>query len=569
MVLVNLIGAVALLLWGMRMVRTGVGRAYGGDLRHLIGKSVGNRFSALLVGIGVTAFLQSSTATAMMVASFAGRGLMATAPALVVMLGADVGTSVVAQVLSFDVSWLSPIFIAGGLIAHNSTEANRPRQLGRAAIGLGIMLLALKLIVMGSEPIRDSVVIKEMFEAIAGEKILAVLIAAMLTYLAHSSLAIVLLIMGLATSGVVTVPFAFALVIGANLGGMLPPIMASLAQGPEARRVPVGNAIFKFAGCVVLLPLVDVLARISPNIATDPVRQIANFHLFFNMAVAGAFLFLTGPVARLTTRLLPASAPTDDPGRPRHLDRDNIVNPQVALACAARETLRMGDIVEQMLRQSMKVIQSDDPKLASEVAKLDDAVDRLHEQIKLYVAETSREMMDKDESLRASEILTFTTNLEHIGDIVENLMEMSAKKIKNKMRFSDDGLADITRIHESVVANLKLALGIFMSGDVKLARQLLAEKKRVAALERAGAESHMDRLRQGRPESIETSALHMDYLRDLKRIHSHIVAVAYPVLERAGELDSARRAAERAQARADEQRREDRAEPGKGVPSVS
>ena len=229
----------------------------------------------------------------------------------------------------------------------------------------------------------------------------------------------------------------------------------------------------------------------------------------------------------------------------------------------------MGDIVERMLHQSMAVVRTDDPKLATEVAKLDDAVDRLHEQIKLYVAETSREMMDKDESLRASEILTFTTNLEHIGDIVENLMEMSAKKIKNKMRFSDDGLVEITAIHEAVVENLKLALGIFMSGDVKLARQLLAEKKRVVAMERAGAESHMERLRQGRPESIETSALHMDYLRDLKRIHSHIVAVAYPVLERAGELDGVRKAAERAKANEESRRHETGTVPSKSAPSTS
>ena len=553
----------------MRMVRTGISRAFGSDLRHIIAKSVSNRISAMLVGIGVTACLQSSTATAMMVASFAGRGLMATAPALAVMLGADIGTSLVAQVLSFDVSWLSPVFIAGGLIVHNWTEANRPKQLGRAAIGLGLVLLALKLIVTGSLPVRESVVLQEVLGALAGEKVLAVLIAALLTYLAHSSLAIVLLIIALATGGVVTVPFAFALVLGANLGGMLPPITANLAQGPEARRVPVGNAIFKIVGCIAILPLVDQIAKFSPEIAADPARQVANFHLFFNLAVAAFFIFLTEPVAKLTTHLLPATATSDDPGRPRHLDRDNIVNPQVALACAARETLRMGDIVEQMLIKSISVIRTDDPKLATEVAKLDDAVDRLHEQIKLYVAETSREIMDKDESLRASEILTFTTNLEHIGDIVENLMEMSAKKIKNKMRFSDDGLVEITAIHEAVVENLKLALGIFMSGDVKLARQLLAEKKRVVAMERAGAESHMDRLRQGRPESIETSALHMDYLRDLKRIHSHIVAVAYPVLERAGELDSVRKAAERAKANEESRRHETSPVPTKSAPSTS
>lgn len=533
----------ALLLWGLRMVRTGVSRAFGTDLRHLISRGVANRFSALLVGIGVTGILQSSTATALMVASFASRGLVATAPALAVMLGADIGTTLVAQVLAFDVAWLSPIFIAVGLFAHNASEATRIRQIGRAAIGIGLMLLALYLIVSASEPLRGSALLQNVFGSLVGEQVIAVLIAALLTWLAHSSLAVVLLVMSLAAAGVVPLPFAFALVLGANLGGIVPPIMATLGQEPEARRVPLGNALFKIVGCLAVLPLIDALAPTIAYLGADPARQVVNFHTAFNLAVAAVFLFATEPVAALSKRLLPSQVKAEDPGRPKHLDRDNIQNPQVALACAARETLRMGDIVETMLRKSITVIRTDEPRLADEVIAMDDAVDRLHEQIKLYVAEASREPMDQEESLRASEILTFTTNLEHIGDIVENLMQMAAKKIKAKMRFSEDGLEEITAIHEKVVENLKLALGVFMSGDVKLARQLLAEKKKVIALERAGAESHMARLRQGRPESIETSALHMDFLRDLKRIHSHIVAVAYPVLDRAGELDRLKREA--------------------------
>jgi phosphate:Na+ symporter len=539
--LINIVGAVALLLWGLRMVRTGVSRAFGTDLRHLISRGVANRFSALLVGIGVTGILQSSTATALMVASFASRGLVATAPALAVMLGADIGTTLVAQVLAFDVAWLSPIFIAVGLFAHNASEATRIRQIGRATIGIGLMLLALYLIVSASEPLRDSALLQRVFGSLVGEQVIAVLIAALLTWLAHSSLAVVLLVMSLAAAGVVPLPFAFALVLGANLGGIVPPIMATLGQEPEARRVPLGNALFKIVGCLAVLPLIDALAPTIAYLGADPARQVVNFHTAFNLAVATVFLFATEPIANLSRRLLPSQAKADDPGRPKHLDRDNIQNPQVALACAARETLRMGDIVETMLRKSITVIRTDEPRLADEVITMDDAVDRLHEQIKLYVAEASREPMDQEESLRASEILTFTTNLEHIGDIVENLMQMAAKKIKNKMRFSEDGLEEITAIHEKVVENLKLALGVFMSSDVKLARQLLAEKKKVIALERAGAESHMARLRQGRPESIETSALHMDFLRDLKRIHSHIVAVAYPVLDRAGELERLKR----------------------------
>src|SRR5262249_43210659 len=243
----------------------------------------------------------------------------------------------------------------------------------------------------------------------------------------------------------------------------------------------------------------------------------------------------TGPAARLAEHLLPKGIDADEPGRPRYLDRSTMETPSVALTCAARETLHMGDIIEAMLRKSITALRTDDRKLVAEVERMDNAVDRLHEAIKLYVTELTREALDEAEGRRATEVTSFTTNLEHIGDIVDkNLMELAQKKIKSQIRFSADGEAELVRFHGRVVESLKLALGVFMSGDVKIARQLLDEKVQVRDAERTAAENHFARLREGRPESIASSALHLDVLRDLKRIHSHICAVAYPVLESAG-----------------------------------
>jgi phosphate:Na+ symporter len=535
--LINLIGSVALLLWGMRMVRTGISRALGSSLRHAIGRSVSNRFKAFVMGIGVTSILQSSTATGLIIASFSGRGLMDTAPALAVMLGADVGTTLVAQVLSFDISWLAPMLILLGVVMHFTAKKTLHKQLGRTGIGLGIMLLALGLIVQSSTPMRESAVLQNVFSALGDERMMAVLLAALLTWMAHSSLAVVLMVMSLAAGSVVPLSLAFVLVIGANLGGSLPPVMATWAKEPEARRVPLANAFFKAMGCLILLPLVDVVGPYMAMIEGDAARQIVNFHTFFNLFIATVFIFTTDIVANFINRALPPAPQSEDPGTPRYLDRAYIDDPAIALASAARETVRMGDIVEGMLRDSIKALQNDDQALARTVIKMDNAVDKLHESIKLYVTEASRERLDDEDSRRATNILTFTTDLEHIGDIVENLMEITTKKIKKKMQFSPDGFTEIVNIHQKVADNLKLALGAFISDDTKLAHQLLEEKGIVKAMERAGAENHMERLRQGRPESIETSALHMDILRDLKRIHSHIVAIAYPVLENAGELD--------------------------------
>ncbi len=536
-ILIELLGAVALLLWGMRMVRTGVQRAFGADLRHLLRVSLSNRFAALLAGIGVTGVLQSSTATAFVVASFAGRGLVETAPALAVMLGADVGTTLVAQVLSLDLQWLAPVMILAGVVVYLAVEASPYRELGRVALGLGLMLLALRLLLAASAPIRDAAIVQLLFASLTDEPLIAVLVAALLTWLAHSSLAVVLLTMSLAGAGVLTLPGACTLVLGANLGGAIPAVTATLAAAPAARRVAVGNFLFKLIGCVAFLPLVELAVPPLAQLNPDPARVVVNFHTGFNLALAATFILLTGPMARLLARMLPDRPVELDPSRPRHLDRTTLDTPSLALAHAAREALRMGDLIETMLRDSFEVLRRGDPEKLRGLAAMDDRVDKLHEAIKLFVTDVSREPLSPHESRHAAEILSFTTNLEHIGDIVDkSLLELAEKKIRRQLRFSHEGWSEIEALHGRVLTNLQMALGVFMSRDVGIARKLIDEKVAVREAERQAAENHLARLRAGRRESIDSSALHLDVLRDLKRIHSHICAVAFPILDEAGQL---------------------------------
>jgi phosphate:Na+ symporter len=520
------------------MVRTGVARAFGANLRLVVARGTKSRLLAFAAGLGVTAVLQSSTATALIAGTFASRGLMALPAALAVMLGADVGTTIVAQLLSLKVAWVGSLLLLGGVILFSTSRVTRWRDAGRVAVGLGLMLLALRLVLAASAPLRDALAAHELLGGLAGDTVLAIIVAALLTWLAHSSLAVVLLIMSLAANGVVPPAAACMLVLGANLGGAIPAAIASLSEGPEARRVTLGNAAFRLLGVVAAAPFVAAVAPWLGLLETDAARQVVDFHLLFNLALAAVFLPLTDVAAALLARLVPASPNSvDEPGKPRYLDRSSMDTPSVALTCAARETLHMGDIVETMLRQSMVALVTDDRKLVAEIERMDNAVDRLHEAIKLYVTALTRESLSEAEGRRATDIITFTTNLEHIGDIIDkNLMELAGKKIKNKRRFSEDGARELTALHQRVLDNLKLALGVFISGDVRIARQLLDEKVAVRDAERTTAENHLARLRDGRIESIDSSSLHLDVVRDLKRIHSHICAVAYPVLDAAGEL---------------------------------
>jgi phosphate:Na+ symporter len=541
LVLINMIGAVALLLWAMRMVRTGMTRAFGSSLRRFLGRYLTNRFGALLAGLGVTTLLQSSTATGLMTASFAGRGFLVTAPALAVMLGADIGTTLIAQLFSLKITWLSPILIIIGLVAFQSGNRKRTRDFGRLSVGLGLMLLALQMLVADTQPIRESPVMLQLVESLGGAPLVAIVVAAVITWLAHSSLAMVLLICSLTGIGAIPIALVFPLVLGANLGGTIPAITATLGSAPAARRVALGNAFFRLVGCLALLPLLRWVPDFIAMIESDPVRQVVNFHTAFNLGLAVVFIGFVGPVSALLERLLPDGPAPADEGQARYLDKGALAEPAVALANARRETLRIADVLDEMLAKSMEALRRDDREYLAVVSNTDDIVDRLFEQTKLYLTEVSRHELGEEESRQCSDIMAFATNLEHIGDIIDkNLVELAAKKIKYRLHFSEEGLREIEAMHRRVHDNLKLATSVFVSGDRKLARKLLLEKEHFRSLERNAAESHHERLKVGKRESIETSSLHLDILRDLKRINSHLTSVAYPILEQAGELRASR-----------------------------
>lgn len=539
--LLNLFGAAALLLWGLRMVRTGVLRAYGAQLRQYLSRATGNRFTAFLSGLGITCLLQSSSATALLSSSFASRKLVTTAGALAVMLGADLGTSLVAQAYSFKVGWISPLLILVGWVMFNKFEDSKVRDTGRAVVGLGIALLGLHLITNAAEPVRDAPLLPQILQLMSDAPVFGVLVGAALTVLSTSSLAVVLLVVSFMAKALVPIDLGLALILGANLGSAVMPLLATSGEPPEARRVPLGNLLFRVIGVFLAVPLIGVVQPYLAMLEADPARQALNYHVAFNLALAVLFIGLTGPISRLTARLLPDQSGIDDPGKPRYLSQGPVDQPTIALANAGREALRMGDLVGQMLRQSLAVFRSDDRRLIKQVSDLDTQIDRLNEAIKLYLTGVSRELMDPADQKKVVDLITLITNLEHIGDIVDkNLMELAAKKVKYQLKFSPEGSQELDQLHERLTHNLELAMNVFMSSDIKLARQLFEEKQLFREMERSAAENHLSRLRSGRIESIQTSSLHLDILRDLKRINSHLAIIGQPILEAAGELSPTR-----------------------------
>jgi phosphate:Na+ symporter len=537
MVLLDLMGGVALLLWGLHMVHSGILRAFGPDLRTLLAKTLNNRFSALAAGIGLTAILQSSTATALITSSFAAEGLVGLVPALAIMLGANVGTTLIVQVLSFNVAAVAPVLFILGLVAFRKGPRSRLKDLGRVSIGLGLMLLSLHTLLDTLAPAEQAPGLRVFMAAITGDVTLCIVFSAAITWLVHSSVASVLLIMSLAFAHFISAEAAFALVLGANLGSAINPVFEGARRdNPASYRLPVGNLVNRVIGVLLVMPFLPWLSAYAQTIEPDLAKLTAGFHMAFNIGTAMLFIGPLDSAARLLKRLFPARAPDNDPARPRYLEEAALDTPSLALADAARETLRMGDIVEQMLRNVMTAVMTNDRALVDQVSRMDNVVDKLDEAVKLYITKLTRGSLDEREGHRAMEIISFAINLEHIGDIIDkNLSELATKKIKRRFQFSPEGAEELSLFHRQIMESLRIAFGVFMSGDVFQARALLAQKTSLRNAELAATERHLDRLREGRPETLETTSLHLDVLRDLKRIHSHICSVAYPVLDAAGE----------------------------------
>jgi phosphate:Na+ symporter len=537
-VLLDLMGGIALLLWGLHMVHSGILRAFGPDLRRLLAGALRNRFAAFAAGIGLTALLQSSTATALITSSFTAEGLVSLVPALAIMLGANVGTTLIVQVLSFNVAAVAPILFIIGLVAFRGGARSRVKDIGRVSIGLGLMLLALHILLDTLAPAENAPGVRVFMNAITGDPVLCIVIGAVVTWAVHSSVATVLLIMSLAYAHFVTPYAALALVLGANIGSAINPVFEGAHRdNPASYRLPVGNLLNRLVGVLLVAPLLRPITETLQAWQPDLAKATAEFHIAFNVATAIIFIGLLDPMARALKKLLPNRVQETDPSRPRYLDESALETPSLALADAARETLHMGDLVEVMLRKVMAAVMTNDRALVDQVSRMDNAVDGLDEAIKLYLTKLTRGSLDEREGQRAMEIISFAINLEHIGDIIDkNLSELATKKIKRRFQFSPEGAEELSAFHKRTMDSLRMAFGVFMSGDVGDARKLLAEKASLRNAELAATERHLDRLRERRPETIETTSLHLDVLRDLRRIHSHICSVAYPVLDAAGEL---------------------------------
>ncbi len=544
--LLDLAGSIALLLWGAHMVQTGVQRAFGPQLKTLLGGALKSRFLAFFAGLGVTALLQSSTATGLMTAGFAASGMVDLVPALAVMLGANVGTTLIVQVMSFNVASAAPALILVGVIMFRRDSGTRARDLGRAVIGLGLMFLALRQLLDLMTSYEDAPSLRLLLGAVATQPLIDVLLAAALTWAAHSSVAVVLFIMSLAARGAVPPDAAYALVLGANLGAAINPVLEGPAgDDPAARRLPVGNLLTRVVGGAAALAFLYPIGRFMVTIEPDDARSVADFHMLFNLATALVFFPLLTPYAWALKKAFPPRVDEADPSMPVYLDPAAREMPIVALGAAAREALRVSDMLRDMISGAREALAKADRRLIAQVRRRYGVIERLSQSIESYLVALDPDELGADDHRRLDEVLTYASDIAEGAEILaRNFLPRAAKYLKQQGVIPPGAQEELFALMDRLGSNLGMAGSLFMTADSRVAHLLTDEKVYFReAMSRANS-AHFEAMRNRRFDEAQGNALHLDLLRELKSINGLVVASsAYPVLERTGELLPSRRAA--------------------------
>ena len=540
--LLELAGATILLLFAVRMVRTGVERAFGASFRRLVTGS-NARFRATFAGVALAAIMQSSVAVAMLIAGFASAGTLSFQLGLPAMLGADLGSALVIQFLSMETSWLAPLLLVTGGLMFLKSQSALPKQIGRALLGVALILIALELMRATVTPIRDSAFLPQISALLERDFITAFLVGAVLTFIMHSSVAAVLMFVTMVAIGALPLMVGISLMLGANLGSSLLPLWMTRAMPPVARQVPVMNAILRGTAAVIIVVVVNrsPLIELLPDVGAG--QTVILGHVLFNALLLLAVPF-SGLLGTITARVMAEDVAGRDDMPAHHrsvLDLDALEDPTLAIASIKRELQRMLLIVEEMMLPVMGLLEDFDKDRMNRIIEKDLIINEALDGTRRYVADLSavndRQNGKASNRKELRNLLEFAIAIEAAGDVVsKTLSQLAVSRDRDGIRFSEEGLAELRGMHDRVVANIALAGNVLVSGDVGIARRLLEEKGEFTHRQRKSRKSHLKRLAKGRVESLESSDLHLETGLAFKEFNSHVASVAYPILAREGQL---------------------------------
>ncbi|HJX74533.1 MAG TPA: Na/Pi cotransporter family protein [Candidatus Deferrimicrobiaceae bacterium] len=528
----QVIGGVFLLLYGVRLTGQGFELAFGAKLSRLWVGPGGGRFRAFGAGVLSTSLIQSSGAVVAMVVSFTEIAPLSLPQSLAVVLGADLGSTVTIQILSFRIYQYAFLVVSIGVILSLWGRKRTLRAIGQGILGFGLLLLALKFLAGAASEIGSVTSLRLLMADLAQAPLVSFLLGVLLSALFQSGTAVMILLIAFSQQGVLPLPAVLPLVLGANVGGTSLAFTASSGLAAEGRRVAWGHLLMKTVGAALFLPFFSAAQGFLSLMSPDPSRIVANAHTMFNFTLAILFFPLLPRLSSALCRVVPGKTSLVPAGEPAYLDRDHLPATGAALGQVAREIVRMADMIQEMQELGLQAIRSMDVDLVTRIARADDDVDRLTREVKVFLSKLGEGALDPEQTRRAVAYISIVSDLENIGDFLDKTLGEHLRKLAERnQRFSEEGSRELQSLMREVESMYGEAVSAFVTRDERAAEIVIARKKVVGQRERQLRIAHIHRLQKGTPESLESSAAHLDILSSWKVIASHCASIAYNVIQ--------------------------------------
>lgn len=528
-----LFGGLAFFMYGMSLVSDHLQKIAANKIRELFRHISGKKYLAIVVGIFLTIFLQSSGAVTSMLVGLGSARVVTLQQVMAIIVGTAIGSTFTVQVISFKVVDYGMLMFILGFFSYFVAQRTLSKNLSGVVMGFGMLFIGLQMMGMGTDILKKYDFIQEMFVHLNQGPLLTCVVTALFTALVHSSAVTIGLAMSLATSGILTFEQSLYWVYGANVGTTATALMASVGSNYIGRQVAWAHFFYKTGTFLIFFFLTNIaVIHLLPT--TDVlVRDIANAHTFLNIVSAIIFYPLIDKGAQFIERIIPKSDKDKEFG-PEFINSENFQHPELAYAQARREAMRMGDIVSSMMKDSLLLFKTEDPDLIASIRNRDNQVDILQREIKMFLARMSTPTAGLNEA--SLSLITFVSDLEGVGDVIDNgIMELARKKNALKLEFSQEGWKEICQMHNQVMEIVQMSLSCFEMQDRELANRVIQKKRDLRKLEKQLKESHIDRLKKGLTETINTSSIHMDLISDYRRISGLIVNHAYNLSDLAKE----------------------------------
>lgn len=534
MSLLGLAGGLALFLYGLNTLKSNLEQLAGEKIRYVIHHLTGNVIYGIITGIIITFIFQSSSATTVLLIGFANAELITLTQAMGVILGADIGTTFTVQIVSWNIYQYSIIFIIFGVMLSFTKRKKRTLLVGNLLTGIGMVFLGMKLMSDATEPLKEIYYFQQIINYSKGNPFPLLIISTIFTAIIQASAGTIGLLISLSVSGSIdSMDVAIPVIFGANIGTCATAIIAGSPSSPEGKRIALGHLFFKVAGVLIFYPFKEELATFASFTATTLPHQIANAHTIFNVLLTIIFAPFVNIIAILINFMITERIEESKKFAPKYLDKSALRTPSLALAYSMREILHMADIVSEMLKKSILTFKDEHYDLIGELKAMDNKVDLLYQELKMYITKASLNPLSDELANVNVHQLTIIINLENIGDVVDkNILMLAQKRATQHSIFSEEGLKELLDYHQSVCKNFDLAISAFTGKNTELARQVLENSKRIDELLHTYTENHLQRLRKGLKESIETSSIHLDLLSNLQRINTYITNCVYPLIQR-------------------------------------